>query len=304
MFTDMSPACRRRAIKMIEYHYYPNLTLPYIDDALELIECAQAATVSEKSAFFSTYFAAQHATNYDSAKAFALCVYFGNTTLDAARTDRVALYKLSADERGIHLLIDYPHTMEDRINHAQAVMAVMANYNLSMGFPIKVNNLVSKGFQLISSYNGLNISYTKEFFMEISALLTQYARRLAQGDFYAESSLRYPYQLIEPEERFIAWDKLFMLDNYLSSANGRRLIELYQKRFANYERFIPIKKFHLRNFVRPNQIEACIEHKLIRIIDDNYFMLLWPLQPTGRKFEDVLTRKTDKKKVWANKVII
>ena len=140
--------------------------------------------------------------------------------------------------------------------------------------------------------------------MEVSQLLSSYARQLAQGDFYAESTLRYPYQLIEPEERFLAWDKLFVLDNYLLSTNGKKLIEIYQKRFANYERFIPIKKFHLRNFVRPNQVEACIEHKLLRMVDDNHFILLWPLKPLeGRKFEDVLTRKTNKKKMWDNKIV-
>ncbi len=303
MLTDMSPACRRKAMKMIELHYYPNLTLPYVEETLALIECAQAAVVSERSSFFQGFFAAQAATDYDSIKALTLYVYFGNTILEANRTDRVALYKMIADQRGIHLRIGYPHTMEDRINHALSVMAVMANYNLSMGFPVKVKSLVSKGFQVVSSYNGLNISYTKDFFMEVSNTLSTYARRIARGDFTMDSDLRFPYQLIEPEYRFLPWEKVHAMDTYLCSKRGQKLFNDFQNRFRNYERDIPIEMSHINNFFKPEAIKNAAEHGLIRLLPNNKFMILWPnLVKPKIKFEKIVRRKVDRKKIEENKI--
>lgn len=304
ILTDMSPACRRRACKMIEHHMYPQLSLPFIDDILPLIDKLFMTKTNESTAFISTYSAALAATGGDAAQALALTVYFGNTNLKSAQTDRVALYKLYTDDAGLHLDIDYPHTLEDRISHAVSVMAVMANYNLEMGFPVNTDSLVSKGFRLISSYCGYNISYTKDFFMEMQHLLNQYAQQLRHGNFAIDIDARLPYNLIEPEQRFIAWDKIIIEDNFLQSKRGKYFLNIFLYKVKDLQRGLPIHEREFLRYMGKDSLVTATKHHVVKKVDPLHYIILWPNEYAELAGFPKITRKpVDREKIRKNKII-
>ena len=58
IFADMSPACRRRAQKLIEHHYYPHIELHELNVAADLIELAIGLSDAENARLASIYAAA------------------------------------------------------------------------------------------------------------------------------------------------------------------------------------------------------------------------------------------------------
>ena len=71
-------------------------------------------------------------------------IAFGDTQMEGSKIKRSAFYNLSADDEGMRLIINYPQSLDERIEHAVSEMHILAQYQRSINRPIKVNNLVSE----------------------------------------------------------------------------------------------------------------------------------------------------------------